>query len=111
MGREVIFLLGLGILALSASLLMSTWIAKRNVYKVIDIFQENNAIGIHNAKTIEELGLQPKSMLKRMFSRRDWKPKALDLLIQNNVVLMTEDGKLYITEVSLASATGLKLKK
>ena len=111
MGRDVIFLLAVGILALVAWLLMSAWMTKRNVHKVIKIFQENSAIGIQNAKTIEELGLQSKSMLGRMFSRRDWKPKALDLLIQNNVVLMREDGKLYITEGSLSSVTWLKLKK
>ncbi len=84
---------------------------KRNTREVVRIFQKENAIGIQNARTIEELGLKPKSMLQRMLSGQDWKPKALNLLIQTNVVLMTEDGKLYITEGSLASATWLKLKK
>ena len=111
MEKDIMFILAMLVLALLAWLLIPAWMVKRNIPKVVDIFQKNNAIGIQNAKTIEELGLKPKSILELMFRVRDWKPKALDLLIQTNVVLMTEDGKLYITEGSLASATWLKPKK
>jgi hypothetical protein len=116
MVREIMFLLALGILALLALLWIPAWMIKRNASEVIRIFHRKNAIGIQNAKTKEELGLEPMSILQpliqgKIFSRRNWKPKALDLLIQTNVVLMTEDGKLYITEASLASATWLKPKK
>jgi len=108
---DALFIFGLVILAILAWLFIPVWMIRRSIPKVIKIFQKRNAIGIQNAKTVEELGLQPKSMWQRMFSRRDYKPKALQLLIQLNVVQMTEDGKVYITDDSLASATWLKLKK
>jgi len=111
MGREILLFLALGILMLIALLVVPGWMIKRNMSKVIQILQLEGAIGIQNAKTLEELGLVPKTMIQNMFGRRDWKPKALDLLIQTNVVLITEDGKLYITKESLASATWLKQKK
>lgn len=88
-----------------------SWMVRRNVPKVIDIFRKKNAIGILNAKTLQELGLQPPTFLQRLIHRRDYKPQALDLLVQTNVVFTTEDHKLYITEESVAAATWLKLKK
>jgi len=95
---DALFIFGLIILAILAWLFIPVWMIKRNVPKVIKIFEKKNAIGPENAKTIEELGLKPKSMLQRMFSRRDYKPKALDFLIQANVVQIKEDGKVFITE-------------
>jgi len=110
------FILALAILAIVAWFWIPQWMIKRNARKVIRIFRENNAIGIQNAKTMEELGIERHPMLKKMqqgkiFSRRDWKPAALDLLIQSNIVMITEEGKLYVTEASLADAAWLHSKK
>lgn len=41
-------------------------------------------------------------MLERMMRRRDYKPQALDALMQIGVVKVTEDGKLYLSEEKLA---------
>lgn len=114
--RDVMIILAFGILTLIAFFWIPQWMIKRNARKVIRIFREKNAIGIQNAKTIEELGIERHPMMKKVqqgkiFSRRDWKPAALDLLIQSNVVMITEEGKLYITEASLADATWLDSKK
>lgn len=106
-GTDILFVIALGILALLAWFFVPAWMIKRNIPKVIGIFREKHAIGIQNAKTVEELGLKQKAILERMLSRRDWKPKALDLLIQTQIVLITEDGKLYITEESLDRAAML----
>lgn len=110
--QDVLFILAAGILLLLAFLWIPQWMIKRNARKVIRIFRENNAIGIQNAKTMEELGIRQHSMLKtfqprELFGRRDWKTAALDFLIQSNVVMVTEEGKLYITETSLADAPWL----
>lgn len=110
-GQEILFLLAMLILVFISMLVVPGWMVKRNISKVIEIFEITGAIGIENAVTLEELGLVPKTQLQRMFRLRDWKPKALDLLVQANVVLMTEDGKLYITEESLENNPWLKQKK
>jgi len=77
---------------------------RRAIRSVIRIFEKHNAIGVKNAKTIEELGLAPKPMFQRMFSRRDYKPQALQALIHADIVKTTETGKLYLSEQTLLSS-------
>lgn len=108
---DVIFIVVGGAIVLLAWIFIPALMIRRNIPKVVRIFQKNNAIGLQNAKTIEELRLKPKSMLQRMYSGQDWKNRALNLLIQTDVVLMTEDGKLYITQESLDSAPWINLRK
>jgi len=76
----------------------------RNVPKVIRIFRFHNAVGARNARTIDELGLRPKPMLQRLFSRRDYKPQALQSLIRANVIQVTDKGELYLSEENLAES-------
>ena len=73
---------------------------------VIGIFRKNNATSIENARTQEELRLNPKPLWERLFTIRDFKPQALRMLIDSKVVQVTEEGKLYLSEESLA-ASGL----
>jgi hypothetical protein len=91
------------ILFLLAILVLPQFMIARAVPKVIKIFRKGNAVGIKNAKAVEELGLQPKSIVDRMMRLRDYKPRALQLLIQLNIVQMTEDGKVYLSEEMLAN--------
>jgi hypothetical protein len=69
--------------------------------KVIKIFRNKNAVGPKNAMTAADLGLQPPSMIARMMKPRDYKPRALQLLMHINVVQMTDDGKIYLSEQEL----------
>jgi hypothetical protein len=69
--------------------------------KVIKIFRKCNAVGPKNARTAAELGLQPPGMIARMMKPRDYKPRALQLLMHINVVQMTDDGKVYLSEQDL----------
>ena len=68
------------------------------VSRVIGIFQEHKAIGIHQAKTIDELGLRPPGFVERLGRLRDYKQTALKLLLKAEAIRMTEEGKLYIPE-------------
>ena len=77
---------------------------KRAVNHVIKIFQRNSALDVKSAKTIDELGLRPRTMLQGMFRARDYKPQALNVLIKGEIVQMTEDGKLYLSEDRLATS-------
>ena len=69
------------------------WLLMRNVPKVIRIFRENNAVGPKNAKTIEELGLKPKSMFERALRMRDYKPRALQFLMSVTIIDTTEEAE------------------
>ena len=98
---DVLFIVLMVILFIVVMLVVPQWMLTRNVPKVIRIFRHQNAVGEKNAKTIEELGLLPKSMFQRMFNRRDYKPQALQFLIRTTVVEMTEEGKVYLNEETL----------
>ena len=75
---------------------------RRATRKVIKVFQQHNATSIKNAKPIDELGLRPQTMMDKLWKPRDYKSRALRFLISNNVVQITEDGKLYLAEENLA---------
>jgi hypothetical protein len=76
---------------------------------VIKIFRQNNAIDKKTAKTMEELGLQPRSFAERMLHTRDFKPYALDALFKAEIIKNTEEGRLYLDEDKLI-ASGLEGK-
>jgi len=84
------------------ALVLPQFLVMRTAPKVIKIFRQKNAVGAKNAKPVEELGLKQRSMIENMLRRRDYKPRALQLLISTNIVQMTEDGKLYLDEENLA---------
>jgi hypothetical protein len=71
---------------------------------VIRLFRQGNAVGINNAKTIEELGLKPKNMAQAVFRGQDYKMTALQVLRKAEVIQSTEDGKLYLSEKDLSNS-------
>jgi hypothetical protein len=77
-------------------------IIARHCPKVIKIFRDHSAVGEKNAKFIDELGLQQRGFVERMWRGRDYKPRALQLLMQINVIRVTDEGKIYLSEPDLA---------
>ena len=96
-----LFIILMVVLFIVVVLVLPQFMLMRNIPKVIRIFRERNAVGEKNAKTIEELGLLPKTMFQRMLSRRDYRPQALQFLMRTTVVEMTEEGKVYLNEDNL----------
>ena len=99
--NDWLFILLMVVLFIVVVLVVPQFMLMRNIPKVIRIFREHNAVGEKNAKTIEELGLQPKTMFQRMLSRRDYKPQAFQFLLRSTVIEMTEDGEVYLNEDNL----------
>jgi len=95
----IIFLVlgGIGI-----ALFLSARMTKRAVGQVIAIFQKCNAIGIQQAKTVNELGLTPPNLMERFTRMRDYKQNALSILMKADIVQTTEEGKLFISAQKLA---------
>jgi len=84
------------------ALVLPQFMVMRSAPKVIRIFREKDAVGEKKAKAMEELGIKQRSMIENVLRRRDYKPRALQLLLSANVVQMTEDGKLYLDEENLS---------
>jgi len=76
----------------------------RAIYSVIRIFRQHNAVTIRNAKTLDELGLKPKPMAVVILRTRDYKLHTIQMLINANIIQVTEDGKLYLAEDQLETS-------
>ena len=96
MGQDILVFSILIIGAILAFLYIPAFLVKRAIVKVRETFYRHGAIGVENAKTVEELGLTPPSFMERLTRPRDYKPRALQYLKQAGEVLMTGDGKLYM---------------
>jgi hypothetical protein len=94
---------------LAALFFIPGWLLRRAVRQVIKIFRRNNAVDATTAKSDSELGLRPQPFLSRLMQRRDYKPYALTVMIRAGVVLMTDEGKLYLSEEKLANSNFSKL--
>ncbi len=99
-GDTLLFLI-LGILAVAGIFFVPVFLTKRALSKVVKIFYEHNALRRDQAKSLHELGLEPKNFMERMTSLRDYKPYALQILRQKGVVCTTEDGRFYLVKEKL----------
>ena len=87
---------------IAGALFLSARMTKRAVGQVIAIFQKHNAIGIRQAKTVNELGLTPPNLMERFTRMRDYKQNALSILMKADIVQTTEEGKLFISAEKFA---------
>ncbi len=106
MNYTALFILAIIVIAFLGLFVVPRFMLKRALKKVIKVFRDLNATDLKNAKTLEELGLKPRSFLDGMFKLRDYRPYALDLLRKAEIVKVTEDGKLYLLEVRLQEKLG-----
>jgi len=89
------------IIAFVGSLYVRSLLTRRAIFKVIDIFDRYQALGIKGAKTRRELGLERPDFLQRMTRPRDYKQYALQILMRREIVLEDEEGRLYMVEERL----------
>ena len=99
--QGILFIIFLVILFALSVLFLPYWLIMRAVPKVIRTFRQKNAVGENNAMTIEELELKPKSIFRRMYTRRDYSQNALQFLIRADVIDITEEGKFFLNEEKL----------
>ena len=100
---SMVFIVLLVVMFILGMIVLPQLLIRRAIPSVIRIFRHHNAVGVKGARTIDELGLKPRTMIDRMWRPRDYKPRALQLLIKANIIQMTEDGKLYLSEENLTA--------
>ncbi len=98
---DILWLIVLGIIMIVMVIGLPQLLIRRAIPDVIKIFKSRDAIGPGNAKTAEELEITSQTMVQRIWKPRDYKPRALQLLVNSNIVQMTPDGKFYISEENL----------
>ncbi|MGI6574659.1 MAG: hypothetical protein ACOX3A_02120 [bacterium] len=104
----------LAVLLVAVAFAIPFFLMRKAVRQVIKIFRAKDALTIDTAKTVQELGIIPQTALDRLFKKPDYKPQAVQLLFNNNIVCLTEDNRLYLAESKLATIdrqkSGLVLK-
>jgi hypothetical protein len=100
-GYNILLFLIFIILTLAGILFLYGFQSKRALFKVIGIFCQHEALGIKDAKTLRELGLESPDFFQKMVRPRDYKQYALQILIKRGMVSVTEAGKLYLVEDNL----------
>jgi len=91
------------ILSLASLVFIPRWLTRRAARQVIKIFRRQNAVDKSTARSVDELGLRPAGMMQRMMRTRDYKPQALTILVQADIVKITGDGRYYLSEDKLAN--------
>jgi hypothetical protein len=98
-------LVGILIIVVALAIFVWFWRAgiQRGVRQVIEAFRDHKALDAKRALTPDALGLMPiGGWTRRMFGFRDYRPQGMRLLLEDKVVLRTEDGqKFYLSESAL----------
>ena len=89
------------IIAFGGGLYIRTFLARRAIFAVIEIFYQHDALGMNGAKTLNELGLKRPDFLQRMTRPRDYRQNALQILIKEGIINVVEDGRVYMVEEKL----------
>ena len=76
--------------------------AKGSVRSLIKSLREHEATNIATAKTAEELNLRLGSSFGKFNLLRDYSSYSLKMLVDEGVVRVTEDGRLFLSEETLA---------
>jgi len=90
---------------------MSRLMVKRALRNVILAFRRKGAIDPKTAKTLEELGLGRRRFVDSLARMRDYKPYATRMLVQANIIIMTSDGRFYLSEDQLKHSNIANLVK
>jgi hypothetical protein len=110
-GYTLLLFLIFMILTLGGIFFIYAFQSKRAFFKVIGIFYQHEALGMNDAKTLRELGLERPDFVQRMMRPRDYKQYALQILIKRGMVSVTEDGKLYLVEDKLDQSLKCKVSE
>jgi hypothetical protein len=96
----VIVLILIIIFLLAVAFLGSAFLMKRALRFVIKSFRDNAAFTPETAKIPLELGFKSRGLFQ-IGTLRDYRPVVLQSLQKEDIILTTEDGRLYLSETKL----------
>jgi hypothetical protein len=104
MSTNALLVLLIIIVAILGFLVLPRMRISRAVSQVVAIFERHNALDVRSARTIDELGLRPPTFLEGLLRMRDFKPYALQILMNAEVVRQTDGGRLYLSQDKVAAS-------
>jgi hypothetical protein len=103
MNATVLLILLIIVLAILGFFVLPQIRIRRAIKQVVAIFERNSALDLRSAKTIDELRLRPRTFLEGIGRIRDFKPYALQILMDAEVICQTDGGRLYLLQDKLAA--------
>ena len=97
----ILYMILIVIGGLGAAFFILRFRMRRAISQVITIMRAHNATDPKNAKTDVEMGLVKRGMFTLSMRGRDFKPQALQSLLQAGIVELTDDFKYYLVEEKL----------
>ena len=99
----VVSFIVVAVFLVAGALALSMFLLKRTMFIIIRTFREYGALRSESAKTLDELGLKPKTMTECLINPglRDYKGEAFHILMAHDVVKTTLDDKYYLSEYNL----------
>jgi c-di-AMP phosphodiesterase-like protein len=93
------------VLLIVAAFVVVTYLSRfffgRAIRNLISEFRRRGATSPEKAVMPEEIGIIRMSPFNKMFRMRDYRPQALRVMGQANVVRVTAEGRLYLSEAEL----------
>jgi hypothetical protein len=89
------------ILLLVLAAMGSNYLLKRAMRAVIKALRVHNALTAETAQFAEDVGLKKKGLFQNN-GLRDYKPMALDFLRKQEIVITTQEGKVFLSEEALS---------
>lgn len=74
---------------------------KKTLKRLLIMFREAQAISPETARDLDDIGIKEKPLL-HFEVMRDYSPQILEMLIRENIVQMTDEGKFYLSEKALS---------
>jgi hypothetical protein len=99
---EVLIVVFMFTLFIALRLAIPRFLVGRAIKPIISRFRQHGAVTPQSAKSGKALGIGAMNLAQRMVLPRDYGPKALEALMQSDIVKVTDDGKLYLSEEQLA---------
>jgi hypothetical protein len=96
----VIVLILIILFLIAIAFLGSAFLMKRALRAVIKSFRDNAAFTPESAKMPPELGFKSRGLFQ-IGTFRDYRPVVLQSLQKEEIILSTEDGRLYLSETKL----------
>ena len=96
-GTAAALLLAILVTGVLISKALSGGFMRQMLFQIVQVFLYQNAIGIHNAKTLDQLGLRPPGHEKEPQKPANY-PPALQMLIQAGIIRTADNDRLYLSE-------------
>jgi hypothetical protein len=86
---------------LAGIILVPNWLIFRAMKKVVSALKNRNSWNQVSASWAEQIGIKKEPLWNSMFKVRDYRPRALQQLIELQIIIQTPEGKFFLNKNKL----------